>query len=223
MHTIYLVRHGRSEANQKGLLAGRAPKVKLDEVGLAQAKALGDAFSNTPIDLLFSSPLERCLNTAEAIKKAQKKNVNIKKNADFIECDYGTWTNKRLASLSKLSLWKTIQSHPSQVTFPAGESLLNMSNRAVDGLNLILSSLKKKNSKIVIVSHADLIKALLANALGMHLDNFQKIIIDPASVSTLQFNGNSYVTAGINEKSHLKNIESKSQAPSGAVLGGGAG
>lgn len=223
MHTIFLVRHGRSSANQRGLLAGRAPNVKLDAVGLLQAKALSTAFSGSPIDLLISSPLERCLHTAELINQGQKKKQKIFKSAQFIECDYGKWTNKRLSSLSKLPLWKIIQTQPSQVTFPAGESLLNMSNRVINGLNQVLFDLKKKPSKIVIVTHADLIKALIANALGLHLDNFQKIIIDPASISTLHWSNAGFVTSGINEKSHLKNIESKSKAPSGAVIGGGGG
>lgn len=223
MKIIYLVRHGRSTANQKGLLAGRTPNVKLDEIGTAQAESLGNFFSEKQIHKLVSSPLERCLVTAEKISQHQKKPINLIKSDEFLECDYGSWSNKKINKLSSLPLWKTIQQAPSQVTFPQGESMMQMATRASNGLMNLISNLRKSEQNLVIVTHADLIKALLANALGMHLDHFQKIIIDPASISTLTYQDNKLFVAGVNDKAHLKLIDNKTLAPSGAILGGGAG
>ena len=223
MKTVYLVRHGRSTANDKGLLAGRAPFVSLDQVGKAQAMALGEIFSQKKLDKLVSSPLERCLDTAKHIKAKQKKNVNIEISKDFLECDYGSWTNKKIVKLAALPLWKTVQEAPSQVTFPNGEGLLQMATRASSGLINLLSKSGKRDSRFLVVTHADIIKALIAHALGMHLDQFQKLIVDPASISTLKFNDNKLFVSGVNDTAHLKNIDNKTQAPSGAVLGGGAG
>lgn len=223
MTTVFLVRHGRSTANQKGLLAGRAANVELDAIGIKQAEALGKFFSEQPIDKLISSPLERCVTTAREIKSFQSRTLKLQISKEFIECDYGSWTNKKLISLAKKPLWKTIQSNPSLVTFPDGEAMNQMSLRAINGLLAAVNSVDSSETKILIVTHADLIKALIANALGVHLDNFQKIVVDPASVSTLKFENNNFFVAGVNEKYHLKNIKAKSKAPSGAVLGGGAG
>ena len=131
--------------------------------------------------------------------------------------------NKKINKLSSLPLWKTIQQAPSQVTFPQGESMMQMATRASNGLMNLISNLRKSEQNLVIVTHADLIKALLANALGMHLDHFQKIIIDPASISTLTYQDNKLFVAGVNDKAHLKLIDNKTLAPSGAILGGGAG
>lgn len=223
MKTIFLVRHGRSTANQKGVLAGRSPKVELDDVGISQAKAVGEFFSSWKIDKLITSPLERCLTTAKEISNQQNKSLKVEISKNFIECDYGTWTNKKLANLSSLPLWKVVQENPSLVTFPKGESMLQMATRASAGLMSALAQIKKPKANLVIVTHADLIKALISHTLGMHLDQFQKIIVDPASISTLTFQNNKFFVAGVNDRSHLKSIKSKTKAPSGAVLGGGAG
>ncbi len=223
MTTIFLVRHGRSTANQKGLLAGRAANVELDATGLKQAAALGEFFSEVAIDKLISSPLERCVTTAREIKNQQPKSLKLQISQKFIECDYGAWTNKKLVHLAKKPLWKTIQTNPSLVTFPDGEAMNQMSLRAINGLLAAVKGVDNPKAKILIVTHADLIKALIANALGVHLDNFQKIVVDPASVSTLNFEKDNFFVAGVNEKYHLKNIQAKSKAPAGAVLGGGAG
>lgn len=223
MTTIYLVRHGRSTANQKGLLAGRTPKVALDEVGKAQARALGEFFSSVAVDNLISSPLERCVDTAKEIKKFQDKSLKVQISKDFIECDYGTWTNKKLSKLTSQSLWKVIQETPSLVTFPQGEAMLEMATRATAGLISALEKNQNPKATLLIVTHADLIKALISNALGMHLDHFQKLIVDPASISTLTFQKNKFYVAGVNDRSHLGLKQNKSDASARAVLGGGAG
>lgn len=221
MTTIYLVRHARSTANKTGKLAGRTPNVKLDEIGLAQAEALGKHFSQYKIDQIISSPLERCLQTAQHIQKDQARNISMQKNEIFNECDYGSWSNRKISDLSKLDLWKTIQRNPSQVRFPKGESMLEMSFRVIKGLGEIVKDLKKPKN-LVIVSHADPIKALLAHLLGMHLDNFQRIIISPAAINKIKYSQAGFSIEAINDTAHLNGINSESKAPKGAVLGGGA-
>lgn len=222
MTGIYLIRHGRSVANTKGILAGRLPNIELDEIGVLQAGALAQNLSTVDISEFYTSPLERCMATSASIMQENKKIKNLHVADEFIECDYGKWSGKKISKLSLLPLWKVIQSTPSQVTFPDGEAMVQMSSRAVSGLMSILTT-KKPPNNIAIVSHADVIKALIAFAMGLHLDNFQKLIIDPASISKLSWNENSFTVDFINQKSHLAQINSKSKAPSGAVLGGGAG
>jgi probable phosphomutase (TIGR03848 family) len=223
MHEIFLIRHGRSTANNKGVLAGRLPGIELDEVGVKQASAVAQYLTQFDIKVIYSSPLERCINTAKIIKEPHKKITKISIDKNFLECDYGSWSGKKISKLSILPLWKIIQKTPSQVTFPKGESMLEMANRANNGLLKILEEHKKKPIKIAIVSHADVIKAVLAFAMGLHLDNFQRLIVDPASISKINWNKGSFYVDYINQKSHLSEISSKTNAPSGAVLGGGAG
>jgi probable phosphomutase (TIGR03848 family) len=222
MTEIYLIRHGRSVANTKGILAGRLPKIELDEIGVAQARALAQNLASVDIADIFSSPLERCMATAAIILEQNPKIKKMQVADEFIECDYGKWSGKKISKLSLLPLWKVIQSTPSQATFPDGESMMQMSSRAVGGLMTLLNT-KKPPKNIAIVSHADVIKALIAFAMGLHLDNFQKLIIDPASISKLKWQKNNFYVDSINQKSHLAQIKSESKAPSGAVLGGGAG
>lgn len=222
MTEIYLIRHGRSIANTKGILAGRLPKIELDEIGISQARALGQNLASIDLREIYSSPLERCMATAASIMEQNQKIKKMHVADEFVECDYGKWSGKKISKLSLLPLWKVIQKTPSQVVFPDGEAMVQMSSRATDGLMKLLNS-KKSSRKIAIVSHADVIKALIAFAMGLHLDNFQKLIIDPASISKLSWQDNSFYIDFINQKSHLAQINSVSTAPSGAVLGGGAG
>ncbi len=223
MSEIYLIRHGRSTANTSGILAGRLPNIDLDEIGTKQAAALARHFASVEITNFYSSPLQRCTQTASAIIKKQQKITALEIAEDFVECDYGTWSGKKISKLTKLPLWKVIQQTPSTAVFPEGESMVQMANRASSGLINLLNLQKKKTAKIAIVSHADVIKAVLAFAMGLNLDNFQKLIIDPAAISKITWAKNSFFINYVNQKSHLVNINSKTKAPSGAVLGGGAG
>jgi probable phosphomutase (TIGR03848 family) len=223
MHEIFLIRHGRSTANNKGVLAGRLPGVELDAVGIDQAHAVAHKLKRIEFNAVYSSPLPRCINTAKIITTSQKKAPKILIENRFTECDYGSWSGKKLSKLATLSLWKVIQNSPSQAKFPNGESMVDMAHRASSSLLEILQQSKKKSQKIAIVSHADVIKSLLAFAMGLHLDNFQRLIIDPASVSKINWSNDNFYVEFINNKDHLATIASNSKAPSGAVLGGGAG
>lgn len=192
MPDVYLIRHGRSSANASGVLAGRMPGVHLDATGETQVDQVGQQLAGVRLDAVVSSPLERTLGTAQAILRYQIKRrakpLTIQEDHNLIECGYGEWTGKSLKDLAKLSMWKDIQSHPSSVRFPGadGESFIEMQARAVKAVRTWNSQLPSR-SAYAIVSHGDVIKAILADALGLHLDHFQRINIDPGSVSVIRY------------------------------------
>ncbi len=190
MTTVLLVRHGRTTANATGVLAGRSPGVELDEVGSKQAADAGGRIAPLPVRAIVSSPLRRCRQTAQAIGKARTEPCPSSVDKGLIEAGYGDWTGKALKDLSKDPLWKTVQSQPSAVRFPNGESMTEMSARAVSAVhaqNARLSAEHGPDALWVAVSHGDVIKAILADALGMHLDAFQRIMVDPASISVINY------------------------------------
>lgn len=188
MTTVLLVRHGRTKANADGILAGHMPGVKLDSQGRKQAAELAERLSEVRIPRIISSPLERTVATADAIAAFQRRAVIRDVDDRFVECKYGDWTGKKLGDLAKEPMWSVVQAHPSAAVFPGndGESMRDMQHRAVEGI-------RKWNETVgadglyVVVSHGDVIKAILADALGMHLDAFQRIRVDPASLSIVQY------------------------------------
>ena len=187
MPTFVLVRHGRTSANERGILAGRSPGVTLDEVGQEQATALARRLAAVPFATIVTSPLERTRETAAHVHAQQEHNArDVVVDERFTECDYGTWTGKSLATLAKKPLWKQVQSHPSAVIFPNGESLLAMSMRAVAAIREWNQQVSESDV-LAVVSHGDVIKAVLADALGMHLDAFQRLSVDPCSVSIVRY------------------------------------
>jgi probable phosphomutase (TIGR03848 family) len=187
--TVLLVRHGRTEANVSGLLAGRTPGVRLDRRGHDQSRALAARLRNIPFAAVVSSPLERCLDTAAAIL-AGRDGLAVTVEDRLTECGYGEWTGRALKDLSRERLWKVVQSHPSAVTFPGGESLRAAQARAVDAIrerDAQVAADVGPNAVWIAVSHADVIKAVVADALGMHLDLFQRLVVDPCSVTAVRY------------------------------------
>lgn len=197
MTTVLLIRHGRTTANATGVLAGRSPGVELDEVGVKQAADAGARIAALPVRAIVSSPLQRCRQTGQALLKARPEPCpgatepfSLSTDRGLIECGYGDWTGKALKDLSKEPLWRTVQSQPSAVRFPNGESMTEMSARAVSTIhtwNDKLGAEHGPDALWVAVSHGDVIKAILADALGMHLDAFQRIMVDPASISVISY------------------------------------
>jgi 2,3-bisphosphoglycerate-dependent phosphoglycerate mutase len=190
MATVLLVRHGRTSANTAGVLAGRSPGVELDEEGRRQAAALGERLAPVPLAGLVTSPLRRCRQTAQALLGARGDGVVSSTDAGLIECGYGEWTGRTLKELSKEKLWKTVQQQPSAVRFPGGEAMTEMAARAVGAVrtwDAKLTSSHGEDAVWVAVSHGDVIKAILADALGTHLDTFQRILVNPASVSVVRY------------------------------------
>lgn len=184
MTTILLVRHGRTAANAGGVLAGRAPGVGLDVVGRRQVRSLGTRMQGVPVDVVVRSPLQRCAETSAAILARRPGDpVTVRVDDRLTECDYGDWTGRPLAELATEPLWEQIQRQPSEVTFPAGEAMTAMLARAQASVEFW--SGEYPTGVVVMVSHGDVIKAILSDALAQPFDQFQRIVVSPASVSVI--------------------------------------
>lgn len=190
MATVILVRHGRTTANTAGILAGRTAGVSLDDVGRTQAQATAERLAAVPLVEVVTSPLERCKQTAAAIVTAQPGKPRRSTERGITECDYGDWQGRALKTLAKEPLWKVVQTQPSAAAFPGGESLTAMQARAVAAVRRRDAAIEAEHGPAAVwvaVSHGDIIKALLADALGMHLDLFQRLHVDPASASIVRY------------------------------------
>lgn len=188
MATVILVRHGRSSANGAGVLAGRSSGVALDDRGREQAEKLVQRLDGIPLMQLRSSPLLRCKQTLAPLAKHREMKPVVDRRLS--EVDYGEWTGAEIKKLSKEPLWRVVQSHPSAAVFPGGEGLAEMQARAVAAIRDLdrrISAEHGPDAVWLACSHGDVIKSILADALGMHLDSFQRIVVDPCSVSVVQF------------------------------------
>lgn len=229
MPLLFLVRHGRTTANASGVLAGWKAGVLLDEVGQRQADAVAARLAPVPLAAVIASPLERTRQTAEVIAAAQSK---VLRHVDdrIGECRYGQWEGRSLKALSKEPLWAAVQAHPSSVTFPGGESMLAMQHRAVHAVRDWNAQLGE-HASYAMVSHGDVIKAIIADALGMHLDQFQRITVDPCSVSVIRYTRLRPFVVRTNDTGgdlagfapQKPSGRSRKRASSDAVVGGGAG
>jgi len=209
--TIYLLRHAHSQANNQGILAGRKKGVKLSARGKKEAVALIHTLNELGISEIHVSPLERCLETIAPFSE-QAKSIPLIADEAFIEMHYGNWSGAKLSLLSRKKLWKTIQSNPSQVRFPAGESFHEMCSRAIEGIE----NLRRRGGTQLVVSHGDVIRVILNHYLGSHLDNFQRLSIEPASLSRISFHGDRIIIQSIN-------VTSKISGTTDSTLGGGSG
>ena len=231
MTTVILLRHGRTTANTSGVLAGWTPGVQLDETGAAQVRAVGERLAKVPLAAVVSSPLERCRQTAKAILGAQGRPLTITHDRGITECDYGEWQGRALRDLAKEKLWSTVQLQPSAAAFPGGESMGAMQARAVSAVrrrDAVLEAEHGPGAIWVAVSHGDVIKSILADALGMHLDLFQRISVDPASVSIVRYTpSRPYVLATNTHEGDLAWLAPKpgrrARRSTEAAVGGGAG
>ena len=214
---IILLRHAHSSANLKGILAGRDNSVSLSERGILEAQEVAKALSLYSFDAIFTSPLKRCLETIAPYLKASGKKA-VKSDA-LLEMEYGDWSGKSLARLSKQKMWSIIQSRPSTVRFPSGESFLEMSTRANHGV----MDMAKGQKRILIVSHGDVIKSFVAHHLGLSLDSFQRISVDPASLTTIKFPPSQVVS--LNSTAHLSGYKQANgkKTRDRFGLGGGSG
>jgi probable phosphoglycerate mutase len=180
--TVLLVRHGLTEATGTSL-SGRTPGLDLSEQGRAQAVDLAGRLAEVPLTALVTSPLERCLQTTQALLR---DGLEPQVDERFIEVGYGDWTGRSLKDLMKEPLWKVVQQHPSAAQFPNGESLAATQARAVAAVRDWNARLGEQ-ATYVVCSHGDVIKAILADALGLHLDQFQRIVVYPCSVSVVHY------------------------------------
>ncbi len=180
---MLFVRHGRT-ATTGTTLPGRAPGLHLSDAGLAQAEAVAQRLGALPrVDAVYSSPLERTRETAAPI--GRKRNLKVRIDRGLLECDFGEWTGQALKELTKRKEWTTIQRYPSGFRFPGGESFTEMQGRLTATVAKLVE--RHPGGTIVLVSHADPIKAAVAAALGTHLDLFQRIVVSPCSVTTVAY------------------------------------
>jgi probable phosphomutase (TIGR03848 family) len=183
--TVLLLRHGRTTANASGALAGRQP-VELDDAGRGQAAAVGARLAGLPLAAVVSSPLLRCRQTLSIALPDTPPQLED----GIVECDYGAWEGQPLSKLAKDPLWPVVQQHPSAVVFPDGEAMAAMAARAVAAIrawDARISAEHGPEAVWIACSHGDVIKAIVADALGLHLDQFQRIVADPASVTAIRY------------------------------------
>jgi probable phosphoglycerate mutase len=183
--TVLLVRHGLT-ALTGPILVGWTPGVHLDDRGRKQAEALAVRLRPVALAAIVSSPLERCVDTADALAAGREPAPAREVDERIGEVHYGEWTGRELKALAKDPLWATVQAHPSAVTFPGGEALRETQARAVAAVRDWNERLGP-HATYALVSHADVIKAILADALGLHLDQFQRIVVGPASLSVVRY------------------------------------
>lgn len=240
MTTVLLIRHGRTSANTSGILAGRTPGVELDAAGQQQVSDLGARLAKVPLKAIVTSPLRRCRQTAQALVAARAETTPIVVEQGLVECGYGEWTGRKLGELAKEKLWRTVQTQPSAVRFPGGESMTEMSARAIEAVRRTdrrLASESGPDAVWAAVSHGDVIKAILADALGVHLDGFQRILVDPASMSIIRYTSSRPYVITMNstttdlaalfappaKKARTRRRTTASDGASDAPVGGGLG
>jgi broad specificity phosphatase PhoE len=212
MPIVYLLRHAQSVANTKGILAGQDDSVELSKDGFKQSKELASYLKTLNISEVYCSPLTRCIQTITPFMKVNPK-IDFKIEPDLIEMNYGDWSGKKLRTLSKDKRWKNVQNNPSNFTFPQGESFKQM-RRRVDGL---IRDLSMEKGPILLVTHGDIIKMILAASLGLPIDKFQSFVAEPASISAISIGKSSNSIIQSNYK--IKNSDMNGFKTN--VLGGG--
>lgn len=195
---VVLVRHAVT-GETGSVLSGRQPGIDLSEDGRRQAKVLGERLSRFPIAAVYSSPIERTWQTAAAV--AERHGVDVRRLDGVVEADYGDWTGEKLSELAKTDLWRVVQSAPSRATFPGGESIRAMQARAVDAVEGVADA--HRGETVVVVSHSDVIKAVLSHYAGSHLDQFQRLVVSPASVSVVALGSGAPVVLSVNDTDGL--------------------
>jgi probable phosphomutase (TIGR03848 family) len=233
--TVILLRHGRSTSNTAGTLAGRSAGVELDDRGREQAQAVADRLGELPVSEIVRSPLLRCEQTVEPL--AAKLGLSPVVEDRLVEVDYGQWTGRTIKELLAEPLWKVVQQHPSAAVFPEGEGLATVQQRAVQAVREHDARLAAQHGRDVLwvaCSHGDVIKSVLSDAMGAHLDSFQRIVADPASISVVRYTSTRPFVLRTNDTgSDLSAFVPKAEEPtttepgnadsSDAVVGGGAG
>ncbi|MFN8375674.1 MAG: MSMEG_4193 family putative phosphomutase [Anaerolineae bacterium] len=204
MTTILLIRHAVNDFVKTGKLAGWTPGVHLNDEGKAQAEALGKRLADAPIKQLYASPLERTMETAQAIQ-AHHPQLQIKINEQIGEVRYGDWEGQSIAALNGRKMWQVVQQYPSRAVFPNGEAMRDVQIRAVKAIEELV--IAHPREMVAVVSHADLIKMVLAHYLGMHLDQFQRLVVSPASISVLDLGHSRPYVASMNDMAHVTQME----------------
>jgi len=199
--TLILLRHGKSTANGAGVLAGRTEGVQLDETGAAEAANLVQRLAGVPIAEIVRSPMLRCEQTVAPL--AADRGLTPLVEPELSEVDYGSWTGSALRTLAKEPLWRVVQAHPSAAVFPGGEGLAGMQARSVAAVRRHDTRIAAEHGPHAVwlaCSHGDVIKAVLADALATHLDNFQRIMVDTCSISVVIYTETRPFVARVNDR-----------------------
>lgn len=221
MSLVVLIRHAHSSANASGVLSGRKSGVHLSDAGRKEARDLATRLGAIPVKTLRSSPLERCGETIAPWLKKYGAATKLEIDHDLIEMDYGTWSGRKLRSLAKEPLWRTVQAQPSRVLFPEGEGMAAMQERAMSAVFRALDAPGKGH--VLLLSHGDILKAIIASSLGMHLDEFQRFVLDPASISVLDYShGKSRLLLMNDSRSRVTEVLTSSHSKR-LLVGGGSG
>jgi probable phosphoglycerate mutase len=215
-----LVRHGLTEMTGP-VLAGWTPGVHLNDRGRTQAAELAARLAPVPLDLIVASPLDRCQETAQAVL-AGRDGLQLRTDDRFGEVRYGDWTGRPLEELAKEELWKVVQAHPSAMRFPGGEAMADAQHRAVTAVREWNDGLKP-DATFLVCSHGDIIKSIVADALGLHLDQFQRIQAEPASLTVIRYTEMRPFVVRLNDNGgKVDDLLAKSGQDSDAPIGGGA-
>jgi probable phosphomutase (TIGR03848 family) len=205
---VVLVRHGVT-AETGPVLSGRRPGIDLSDAGRRQAEDVAGRLAGLPVAAVYSSPLERCWQTAESI--AARHQLEVKALPGLVEADYGEWTGRKIEELRKSELWKLVQVVPSAVRFPAGESIREMQARSVGAVEEVVAA--HPGELVVVVSHADPIKALVAHFTGVHLDLFQRLFVSPASCTVLHLGPAGAALVKLNDTGSLEELRPSAPRP----------
>ncbi|MEU7645559.1 MULTISPECIES: histidine phosphatase family protein [Streptomyces] len=226
MPTLILVRHGRSTANTAGLLAGWTPGVALDERGAEQAAALPARLAGVPLAEVVTSPLQRCRETVAPLLAA-RPGLPAHTEDRIGECDYGDWSGRKLAELADEPLMEVVQRHPSAAAFPGGESMRAMQTRAAEAVREWNARVEREHGEdavYLMCSHGDIIKSLVAEALGLHLDLFQRISVEPCSVTVIRYTRLRPFLVRLGDTGDFASLVPREEPPGDdATVGGGAG
>ncbi|MET9549007.1 MULTISPECIES: histidine phosphatase family protein [unclassified Streptomyces] len=226
MPTLILVRHGRSTANTAGLLAGWTPGVALDERGAEQAAALPARLAGIPLAEVVTSPLQRCRETLAPLLAA-RPGLQAHTEDRIGECDYGDWSGRKLAELADEPLMEVVQRHPSAAAFPGGESMRAMQTRAAEAVREWNARVERDHGEdavYLMCSHGDIIKSLVAEALGLHLDLFQRISVEPCSVTVIRYTRLRPFLVRLGDTGDFASLVPREEPPGDdATVGGGAG
>lgn len=202
---LLLIRHGQNDWVGSHRLAGRTPGVHLNDRGREQAQQVAHSLQHQPIAAVYSSPMERCMETAQPL--ADALGLKVQPEAGVLEIDFGEWQGQSLKDLSKLPAWRMVQYHPSSFRFPSGETLREAQDRAVRTMERLADL--HPNQTVAIFSHCDLIRTLVAHYVGTPLDLFQRIAIDTASLSVIALSNGRPAVLLINQQTELPRFEVK--------------
>lgn len=223
MTTFLFLRHAHSQANEKGVLAGRIAGVSLSKKGQKQSQYVLKNLSDVKIDRIITSPIDRCIETVKPLAQMTKRRIHL--DESFVEMDYGIWSGASLKDLAKKAEWKEIQKTPESFIFPRGEGFAQASKRIEKGLNQLAGLYPDKT--LLIVSHGDVIKLAAAITLGMQINDFQRIIVDPASVTVVVWEKKQrhllHLNQNVGNRSIGLTLPNRAKIGQRKTLGGGGG